>query len=120
MATRSLDIQQYKEQNLFIMDHAVNPRGRILGCMGMGAIARRTATKAAAFGLKIHYYDVVRAPREFEESIGATYHSDYKSLLAIEPDCINVSGASCQHEKKLLITNHVQSSIYEEHAPFNR
>lgn len=70
----------------------MNPGGKILGCLGLGAIARRTAKKATAFGLKIYYYDVARAPEEVEKDLDATFCETKEALLQAKPDCINISG----------------------------
>lgn len=63
-----------------------DPRGRVLGILGMGGIGRAVATRARAFGMKIQYYNRNRlVPEEagdaryvsFDELIGT---SDVLSL----------------------------------------
>lgn len=53
--------------------------GRALGIFGMGRIGRAIATRAQAFGLKIHYHN--RTRQEFDG--GMTYHPSLDSLLAV-------------------------------------
>src|SRR5690606_23441918 len=38
-----------------------------------GNIGKETAKRSRAFGTKIVYYDIVRAPEEKEKELGATY-----------------------------------------------
>jgi lactate dehydrogenase-like 2-hydroxyacid dehydrogenase len=53
--------------------------GRRLGIFGMGRIGRELARMAAAFGMQVHYRDVVRLPPELEH--GAIWHEDDDSFL---------------------------------------
>ncbi len=48
--------------------------GRVLGLIGFGRIGREVARIAHhGFGMKVLYYDVVRAPRDVEEELRASY-----------------------------------------------
>ncbi len=62
--------------------------GKTLGIIGFGAIGRAVARRAKGFSMKILYYDVVRAPKEVEEELGAEYR-DLESLLR-ESDIITI------------------------------
>lgn len=59
-------------------------RGRTLGLIGFGRIAQSVARKArAAFGMTIAYHSRSRQPRAIEDAVGAIYHPDLDSLLAV-------------------------------------
>ena len=91
LAARSGSTEKYNETHNLLGHIARNPRGKILGCIGLGRIGSATAKKVrGSIGMDIHYYDPVRAPREVEESLQLTYHERLDDLLAIA-DCINIS-----------------------------
>lgn len=60
-----------------------NPRGHILGLVGLGNIGKRVAARLHHFGMKTHYYDVERKPAAVESSLDATFHSSIESLVAV-------------------------------------
>jgi len=91
LAARSGSAEKYEATHNLLGRIARNPRGKILGCVGLGRIGSATAKKVrGSIGMEIHYYDPVRAPKELEESLRLTYHKDLDGLLAIA-DCINIS-----------------------------
>ena len=63
-------------------------RNHTLGLIGMGNIGQHIAAKlgSPAFGMRVHYYDVVRKPVALEVELGATFHADLPGLLAAS-DC---------------------------------
>lgn len=65
-----------------------NPSGHTVGIVGLGRIGYLVAQKAY-FGLntRIIYHDVVRAPSDAENLIGASYYNDLDDMLAVS-DCI--------------------------------
>jgi lactate dehydrogenase-like 2-hydroxyacid dehydrogenase len=70
---------------------ALNPRGRILGIIGLGQIGYTIAKKAyAAFGMQIAYNDLVRKPAEVENAIGARFVGELDELLGLA-DCVVVA-----------------------------
>ncbi|OIW30109.1 hypothetical protein CONLIGDRAFT_632211 [Coniochaeta ligniaria NRRL 30616] len=64
-------------------------RNHSLGLIGMGNIGQHLAAKLGcpAFGMKVHYHDVVRKSPALEAELGATYHDDLPSLLRAS-DCV--------------------------------
>ncbi|KAH7183410.1 uncharacterized protein B0J16DRAFT_373865 [Fusarium flagelliforme] len=87
---RSCDPEQFNKMHKFIATISYNPRGHVLGIVGLGNISKLVANKARlALGMKIHYFDVVRSPPEIEEELQVTYHSSLHSLLNIA-DCVTL------------------------------
>jgi len=67
--------------------------GRRLGIFGMGRIGREVATRAAAFGMAVHYCNRRRLPADEER--GAIYHAAADELLPFSDVlCICLPGAS--------------------------
>ncbi|KAF3810948.1 putative 2-hydroxyacid dehydrogenase [Colletotrichum gloeosporioides] len=58
-----------------------DPSGLTLGIVGMGAIGKYLAKKAAVFNLKIKYYNRHQLPAEEEAKYNATYCSSLQELL---------------------------------------
>lgn len=56
-------------------------RGGKLGILGMGRIGQALARRATAFGLDVHYHNRRRIPKGIEDSLGATWHEDFDSML---------------------------------------
>ncbi|KAJ4321130.1 hypothetical protein N0V84_005482 [Fusarium piperis] len=79
-----------------------NPRGHILGIVGLGNISKLLAHKArAALGMEIHYYDVVRAPTKVEQELQATYHATLHELLMVA-DCVTLHTPLNAHTQDLM------------------
>lgn len=88
LAARSLDAEQWLEAHKYATTTAHNPRGNILGIVGLGNIGYTIAKKAfACFGMKIHYQDLYRKSAEQEAAIEATYHESLDELLGVS-DCV--------------------------------
>src|SRR5207248_1812941 len=47
--------------------------GRTLGIVGLGHIGKKVARLAAAFGMRIHYYDIVRLSEDAEDALGVRF-----------------------------------------------
>jgi lactate dehydrogenase-like 2-hydroxyacid dehydrogenase len=64
-------------------------RNHSLGLIGLGNIGQHIAAKLGcpAFGMKVHYYDVVRKSPTLEAELGATFHDSLPDLLSAS-DCV--------------------------------
>ncbi|KAK4569458.1 hypothetical protein LTR86_003221 [Recurvomyces mirabilis] len=88
LAARSGDPEQFWDAHKYATMTAVNPRGRILGVIGLGNIGYTIAQKAyACFGMHIHYHDLYRKNAEQEGAIKATFHESLDEMLAVA-DCV--------------------------------
>lgn len=90
LAARTADPAKFTATHRLIATISQNPRGHVLAVIGFGNISRKLAFKArVALGMKIHYYDVVRADTRTEEELGATFHESLDELLGIA-DCVTI------------------------------
>lgn len=64
-----------------------DPRGKVLGILGMGGIGRNVANKARAFGMEIRYYN--RNKLDEEQAEGAEY-VNFETLLK-ESDVLSLN-----------------------------
>lgn len=88
LAARSLDDKQWQEahKNVAITSH--NPRGHILGIIGLGNIGYTIAVKAySAFGMKIYYHDLYRKPEKQEKAVDAAFFSNLEEMVGVS-DCV--------------------------------
>jgi phosphoglycerate dehydrogenase-like enzyme len=61
---------------------------KTLGIVGLGTIGKKVARLARAFGMRVHYYDIVRLPEDAEDALGVKFRllrelmqtSDFVSL----------------------------------------
>ncbi|KAI9047215.1 hypothetical protein LZ554_008669 [Drepanopeziza brunnea f. sp. 'monogermtubi'] len=97
--TSSADFKDCHE-NAAAVSH--NPRGNVLGVIGLGNIGYEIARKAyLAFGMKIKYYDVFRKDKVKESDIEAEFFSDLEAMLAIS-DCVVLATPASPDGKKLI------------------
>ncbi|KAI1083107.1 hypothetical protein F5B20DRAFT_577490 [Whalleya microplaca] len=90
LAARTCDPKKFNDVHKLTATISANPRGHILGIVGLGNISKKLAYKAStALGMEIHYYDVVRSSPEVEEALGAIFHDSLHSLLAVA-DCVSL------------------------------
>ncbi|EGD93145.1 2-hydroxyacid dehydrogenase [Trichophyton tonsurans CBS 112818] len=77
---------------------AQNPRGRLLGIVGLGEIGQAVAERAQrALGMAIHYFGRRRKSAAVEQRLGgAVYHARLESLLAVA-DCVVLA---CPHTEE--------------------
>lgn len=79
-----------------------NPRGHVLGIIGLGKIGYEIARKAyLAFGMKIKYFDVVRQSAARESEVEAEFLPDIDSVLAVS-DCVVLATPASPDGKKLI------------------
>ncbi|KAL1864022.1 hypothetical protein Daus18300_007987 [Diaporthe australafricana] len=102
LAARTCDPEVFTATHKLIATISANPRGHVLGIIGLGNISKKLAYKArTALGMEIHYYDVIRAPEEVENELGAVYHPTLHSLLAAA-DCVSLHTPLNAHTQDLI------------------
>lgn len=69
----------WKKQQTGVTCHELY--GKTVGLVGMGAIGRQVACYLNAFGVKVLYTDVFRAPQETEQELSLTYFPSFTELL---------------------------------------
>lgn len=102
LAARTCDPEVFNATHKLIATISANPRGHVLGIVGLGNISKKLAYKAkTALGMEIHYYDVVRASQETENELGATFHPTLHELLGVA-DCISLHTPLNAHTQDLI------------------
>lgn len=90
LAARTTDPAQFSAAHNTLATISHNPHGHVLGIVGFGRISKKLAYKARiALGMKIHYFDIVRASPEEEESLDATFHESLDDLFSVS-DCVSL------------------------------
>jgi lactate dehydrogenase-like 2-hydroxyacid dehydrogenase len=101
-AARTCDPEQFTAMHKLVGSISWNPRGHILGIVGLGNISKNLARKARlALGMEIHYYDVVRSSSEVEAELEATFHPTLHGLLAVA-DCVSLHTPLNKHTQDLM------------------
>ncbi|KAK0741948.1 D-isomer specific 2-hydroxyacid dehydrogenase [Apiosordaria backusii] len=83
----SLRAGEWRGKTLPALGH--DPRGKVLGILGMGGIGRNMAKKALAFGMRIRYHNRARLDPGVEKEMDAEY-VDFDTLLA-ESDVLSLN-----------------------------
>ncbi|KAH7123030.1 hypothetical protein EDB81DRAFT_952011 [Dactylonectria macrodidyma] len=65
-----------------VLSPARDPTNLTLGIVGLGSIGKYLAKKAAAFNMKVKYYNRHQLPEEEEKTYNATYCSTLEELLS--------------------------------------
>lgn len=87
-AARSGDAGRFKEAHRETQDTAYNPRGKVLGVVGLGNIGTKIAEKAVrGFGMRVLYFDVVRKSERLEEELQVEYCGLLRGLVG-QADCV--------------------------------
>lgn len=87
-AARSGVPEEWMDAHANVGREARNPKGLVLGIIGLGRIGYRIAEKVrGALGMSVRYFDTVRKDEEMERAVGAEYVSSVESLVA-EADCV--------------------------------
>ena len=88
MAAKSLDPNEFRGAHQHVTEFSHNPRGHLLGIIGMGNIGFKLARKAyAALDMKIYYHDAVRKPEDQEAAVEARFCPTIEELVATA-DCV--------------------------------
>ena len=65
------------------VERSYDLEGMNVGTVAAGRIGLAVMRRLKPFGLKLHYTDKHRLPKEVEEELGATYHSTVESLVKV-------------------------------------
>lgn len=104
LAARTTDPEIFTATHKLIATISKNPRGHILGIIGLGNISKKLAHKArTALGMEIHYFDVVRADEDEEKALEATFHESLDELLKMA-DCISLHTPLNKHTQDMINT----------------
>lgn len=104
-------------------------KGKILGLVGFGRIAKEAARRARlALGMRIAYHSRTRASAEEERALGAEHHATLESLLAAS-DVVSLhcpGGAATRHlvnsrslahmKQSAILINTARGSVVDEEA----
>lgn len=107
-------------------------KGKTLGLIGFGRIAKEVARRArAAFGMRIAYHSRSRASAEEESALGAEHHATLEGLLAAS-DVVSLhcpGGAATRHlinantlarmKSTAILINTARGSVVDEDALAN-
>ncbi|KAH8586381.1 putative 2-hydroxyacid dehydrogenase [Bisporella sp. PMI_857] len=80
---------------------ARDPTGLTIGIVGMGSIGKYLASKAAAFNLKVRYYNRRQLPAEEEGAYNATYCATLQELLSTS-DIVSINCPLNDETKNLI------------------
>ncbi|KAK1142257.1 hypothetical protein N8T08_008001 [Aspergillus melleus] len=90
LAARTADPEIFMATHRLIATISRNPRGHVLGLVGLGNISKRVAEKArGALGMEVRYFDVVRLEQEDEERLGVVFVESLEGLLR-GADCVSL------------------------------
>ena len=89
LALRAGTVEEFNRVHSEIAAISVNPRGRTLGMIGLGSIAKHIARKGQAIGMRIVYFDPVRLTQAKESELNVTY-ATFEEVVK-SADCLNIS-----------------------------
>lgn len=96
-----------------------DPRGKVLGILGMGGIGRNMAKKAAVFGMKIRYYNRTRLSAELEADCGAEY-VDFDTLL-VTSDVLSLNlPLNVSRGFEVQAASHYREKVLKVFSPYNK
>lgn len=89
LAARTADPEIFMQTHKFIATISKNPRGHVLGIVGLGNISKKLCFKAKALGMTIVYYDIIRQKPEEEQRLGVQYFPTLEDMLQVA-DCVSL------------------------------
>ena len=107
LAARTADPATFTACHKLIGNISRNPKGHILGIVGLGNISKKLVLKSQALGMQVHYYDVFRQSPEEEARLQVTYHDSLEGLLKVS-DCVSLHTPLNAHTKHLINENTIQ------------
>ena len=104
-------------------------QGKTLGIVGLGSIGKKTARRAAGFGMNINYYDIARLTEDAEDALGVRFRllteilrtSDYISLhVPLNDSTRHMIGADelAQMKESAFLINTSRGPVVDETALF--
>ncbi|MCG8548575.1 MAG: 2-hydroxyacid dehydrogenase [Alphaproteobacteria bacterium] len=102
-------------------------QGKTLGIVGLGSIGKKTARRAAGFGMNINYYDIARLTEDAEDALGVRFRllteilrsSDYLSLhVPLNESTRHMIGADelAQMKESAFLINTSRGPVVDEAA----
>ena len=102
-------------------------QGKTLGIVGLGSIGKKTARRAAGFGMNINYYDIARLTEDAEDALGVRFRllteilrsSDYVSLhVPLNDSTRHMIGADelAQMKESAFLINTSRGPVVDETA----
>jgi formate dehydrogenase len=85
--------------------------GMNVGTVAAGRIGLAVMRRLKPFGLKLHYTDKHRLPKEVEEELGATYHSTVESLVKV-CDVVTINAPMHSNRRRRRCARRVRQSLY--------
>lgn len=101
LAARTADPEAFTAAHKLLATISQNPRGHVLGIVGLGNISKKLVVKAQALGMRVTYNDISRQDEKEERRLGVEYYARLDSLLEIA-DCITLHVPLNKHTKHLM------------------
>ncbi|KAL3264661.1 hypothetical protein ABHI18_000497 [Aspergillus niger] len=90
IAARSGDTEKFLECHRNLAGVSTNPRGKVLGLIGLGRIGSEVVRKVrGGLGMEVVYYDAVRLSEERERELGVRWGGGIRGVLE-GADCVSV------------------------------
>lgn len=89
LAARTADPEQFTAAHKLIATISMNPKGHVLGIVGLGSISKRLVPKAQVLGMRVIYHDITRLDPAEEAALNVTCCPTLADLLS-QSDCVTL------------------------------